>query len=192
MLGCFFFFFACHSTGMRLHQRSKAILRPDNLRERLWGKLLAFSAEGSMLYLGHLSNGCPFFNLCMGCLLVSIHRPETLVDWRLSSASTGQSEEVKNVCSLQKMAALLFPNSVLCVFFYAHLDTAHHGCVTAITHLSFIFITDTFFRLCLRLCVPSPGGSERVKVMEEKRKRSRRRAERQHHVIIETFGNGSH
>lgn len=24
------FFFACHSTGMRLHQRSKAILDPDN------------------------------------------------------------------------------------------------------------------------------------------------------------------
>lgn len=64
--GIFFFFFARHSTGMRLHQRSKAILSPDNLRERLWGELLAFSAEGSMLYLGHLSNGCPFFQSVHG------------------------------------------------------------------------------------------------------------------------------
>lgn len=76
-----------------------------------------------------------------------------------------------------------------------HIYIMHTMAASVIIYLSFFFFLNYhghFVSLVLAFVFGLCGGSERVNVMEEKRKRSRRRAVQQHHVIIETFGNGSH
>lgn len=141
-----------------------------------------------MVHLAHLSNGCPLFKLCMGFLLVSTHRPKTWVDWIGDSKMPQQTKVSKGTicvpCTLYAAAPLV----ASCVCGYMHTCT----CVTVPIHFSFCFSCGHVLLLVFAFVCGLPGGSEKVQVAEEWWMRSRRRAERQHRVIVETFGKRSH
>lgn len=67
-----------------------------------------------------------------------------------------------SVCAPYKKNGSPFSLSSNGVCFYAHLYHAHLDCVNVIIHLSF-FIMDTWFRLCLHLCVASLKGARESK-----------------------------